>query len=194
MRSSGLQGADGIPWGAHLCMFYRSRAELVQVTASFVQAGLAENELCLWIIPAPLSHTQAQRALEDGGVNVTQHTSRQQLLLVPQAEWYMENGRFNADQAAAKWQDAMGIATGKGFAGVRVAGGPGKFSSPEAQQAFLAYERQTTTLMNHQRFLALCTYPTAEFADSDMFQIMAAHPSALVHSPSHGWKTVPTAT
>lgn len=54
MPASGIHGAHDIPLGSHLCLFYRRPQEFLQVTASFLKAGLAAHELCVWVLPPPL--------------------------------------------------------------------------------------------------------------------------------------------
>lgn len=53
MPASGVRGTHDIPLGSHLCLFYRRPKEFLQVTASFLRAGLTENELCVWVLPPP---------------------------------------------------------------------------------------------------------------------------------------------
>jgi hypothetical protein len=53
MPASGIRGTHNIPLGSHLCLFYRRPPEFLRVTASFLKAGLNENQLCVWV-PPPL--------------------------------------------------------------------------------------------------------------------------------------------
>lgn len=47
IRESGLAPIGVIPWGTHLCQFYRSSDDLLELVVPFLAAGLRHNERCL---------------------------------------------------------------------------------------------------------------------------------------------------
>ena len=54
-----------LPWGSHLCAFYRSGGDLQTLAgASFIEAGLEDHEGCLWILSVWLSAWDATTALQ----------------------------------------------------------------------------------------------------------------------------------
>lgn len=69
MPPNGIRGTHDIPWGSHVCLFYRRPTEFLQVTAGFLQAGLAEHELCVWVLPPPLTIPLALQELSHHGFN-----------------------------------------------------------------------------------------------------------------------------
>ena len=69
MPASGIRGTHDIPLGSHLCLFYRRPQEFLHVTASFLKTGLAEHELCVWILPPPLTIPLALLQLSHLGLN-----------------------------------------------------------------------------------------------------------------------------
>ena len=36
-----------IPWGAHICIFYETKEDLLDAATAYFAAGLKSNELCL---------------------------------------------------------------------------------------------------------------------------------------------------
>jgi len=40
---------DNITWGTHVCQFYQTKEDLTDILVPFFQAGLENNEFCLWI-------------------------------------------------------------------------------------------------------------------------------------------------
>lgn len=69
MPVSGIRGAHNIRLGSHLCLFYRRPQEYLQVTASFLKAGIVKNEFCVWVLPPPLTIAFALDELLYCGLN-----------------------------------------------------------------------------------------------------------------------------
>ena len=64
VTSCGVPGIRPVIYGSHLCHFYPDRDELVQSLVPFFQAGLLNNERCLWVTAEPLPAAQARAELE----------------------------------------------------------------------------------------------------------------------------------
>ena len=52
-----------IPWGAHICVFYETKEDLLDTAVSYFEAGLQSNEFCVWAISDPITETDAKNAL-----------------------------------------------------------------------------------------------------------------------------------
>ncbi len=64
LRSTGIEPAGLVPWGTHMCLFYRTRGELSEALAAYFKAGLLNNECCVWITSDPLAKADARLALD----------------------------------------------------------------------------------------------------------------------------------
>ena len=64
LRSTGIEPAGLVPWGTHMCLFYRTPGELIDALAAYFKAGLQNNECCVWITSDPLVQAEARLALE----------------------------------------------------------------------------------------------------------------------------------
>ena len=188
MPTSGIRGTHDIPLGSHLCMFYRQPTELLQVTAAFLSAGLAEDELCLWILPPPLTIPLALDELSNHGLNGPALQATKQLYISSAEDWYGV-GTFDVDDSLDRLADLPALASQLGYAGVRIVGGPGPFTSIESRQAFMRYERHATTLIAASPMIALCCYASVQSLETDMFDIMKAHPRALLRT-HEGWTSI----
>lgn len=191
MPHCGLEPARHIPWGAHRCLFYRSTAEVAQVTAAYMRAGLQEQELCVWVTTAPLTPRLAHEALERAGCDAAGSVRSGQLHIVPHDAWYLEQGRFEKARVLEKWNGSLRRAEVEGYTGLRITGDPAWLNSEEERRVFMDYEREATGLLAQNRVVALCTYATSRCSADDMFTVMAAHSSALVGS-DRTWKTITT--
>jgi len=46
MRKTGVDVVGDIPWGTHFCLFYETRADLLETLVSYCKAGLENQEFC----------------------------------------------------------------------------------------------------------------------------------------------------
>src|ERR1700730_12784085 len=47
-RPTGISAVGDLPWGTHLCHFYDTKGDLIDILLPFFQAGLEANEYCMW--------------------------------------------------------------------------------------------------------------------------------------------------
>ena len=45
---------DSLPWGAHICVFYETKEDLLDTAISYFEAGLESNEFCAWAVSDPI--------------------------------------------------------------------------------------------------------------------------------------------
>ena len=50
LRRTGLGVVGDMPWGAHFCLFYKTKQDFLDTIVPYFKAGLASNEYCLWIL------------------------------------------------------------------------------------------------------------------------------------------------
>lgn len=50
LRNSGIDRIGALPWGAHICLFYETAEDLLEVNAAYLAAGLADGEFCIWAL------------------------------------------------------------------------------------------------------------------------------------------------
>ena len=51
-RRVGIGGKENVQWGEHLCAFFNTRIDLLNLVVPYIKAGLEDNEFCLWITDA----------------------------------------------------------------------------------------------------------------------------------------------
>ena len=47
LRKTGISVMGDVPWGAHLCVFYETKGDLLDTAATYFAAGLESNEFCV---------------------------------------------------------------------------------------------------------------------------------------------------
>ena len=64
-RKTGIEVVGDMPWGTHFCLFYETKADLLDILTSYCSSGLESGEFCLWIVAEPLTVEEATVALKD---------------------------------------------------------------------------------------------------------------------------------
>ena len=188
MPRLGLTDHTPIPWGSHLCTFYRSARELQQLVSSYIYAGLEDQECCVWVLPPSLTPSDAVMELQRDIPHLDQYLKRGQLELIPCYQWYLSSGTIEVDKLLAAWQSKVNQAADR-FAGLRVTGDTSWLQSKEQRDQFLAYEQAVRDAATDINLIALCTYPSAAWTADDMLAVMQSHRSLLL-AGSTGWKKV----
>jgi two-component system, sensor histidine kinase PdtaS len=49
-RDTGLPVIGSVPWGAHFCIFYETKQDLLDILIPYFQTGLENNEACLSLV------------------------------------------------------------------------------------------------------------------------------------------------
>ena len=63
-RKTGIDIIGDAPWGTHLCQFYQTKKDLIDILVPYFKAGLENNEFCMWITSEPLKVEDAKAALK----------------------------------------------------------------------------------------------------------------------------------
>ena len=67
MRKTGIDVLGDMPWGTHFCMFYETKADLLDTLIPYCKSGLEGDEFCLWVVAEPLTIEEATDALKRRG-------------------------------------------------------------------------------------------------------------------------------
>src|SRR5262249_37819256 len=191
-RPSGLPGVGDIPWGTHLCQFYRSKADLVETLVPFFVAGLEQNERCLWIASEPFSAADCWRALEARVPDLDERARRGQIQIFEYADWYTPSGALDGPGTLARWLDAEAEACQSGYAGLRVSGNTFALDQKD-WAAFSAYEAAAHAAFNTRRILARGSYCRDRCSADEIIEVIHNHDFALVRREGD-WEAIRNAS
>lgn len=121
-RETGIDIIEEVPWGTHLCQFYQTKEDLLDILVPYFAKGLQNNEFCMWITSEPLNVDEAKRALKKALKNADDYLKKGQIEILDSTEWYTKSGKFNADEVLAAWIKKEALARKKGFYGLRLSG------------------------------------------------------------------------
>ena len=182
----GLPGLAQIPYGSHMCHFYREREDLVAALVPFFVAGLNSNERCIWITAEPLNGADARLELQKAGVNVDAAIRSGALTIRDYSEWYTKAEGLTSREVAALWLAEENSALEQGYSGLRITGNA-SFVTPETWPDFMDYEAIVHRAFQGRRIVSLCSYHAKRCAPSDVLEVVRRHSCAL-SQPDEGWQ------
>src|SRR3979411_1424605 len=95
MRKTGVDVVGDMPWGTHFCLFYETRAELLDTLVACCKAGLESQEFCLWVVAEPLTQEDARRELKRAVPDFDRYLADHSIEIVAAHDWYLQDGTFD---------------------------------------------------------------------------------------------------
>lgn len=179
LRSSGLEIIGEMPWGTHFCQFYASASDLLDILLPYFAAGLAANEMCLWVTPRSLTPAAAEAALRQVVPSLDRHRTSGQIEIVTCDQWYTPDGVFDKNRVMRSWTEKLSWALDHGFEGLRLAGDT-HWLKKDNWREFVRYEAEVDSVISSNLILASCTYPIGKYAMPEALDVFANHEFALV--------------
>ena len=186
LTDCGLPGVRNIPYGVHMCHFYRGRDELAAVLVPYFAAGLRNRERCIWIAAEPLGAAAAKLALAQSGVDADAAIADGSLILHDFSDWYAKGERLLGTAVVDLWLAEEARALDDGYAGLRITGNV-TFLTPETWSFFMEYEDMLTKAFSGRRIVTLCTYPADGCGAANVLDVVHRH-SCTLERPDEGWQ------
>jgi len=149
--------------GTHICAFYETDEDLLDLVSQFCAAGARRGDLCLWMMPEGVNAD----ALSDAGVEL--HSA---------ADAYQRGGSFEAGPMVAFWHDKLAQALAHNHKGL-CASGHTRWLQQRDWQAFMEYENYLNQVIVGKSISLLCTYPLSACKAGDILDVVRAHEVAL---------------
>jgi PAS domain S-box-containing protein len=191
MRKSGVEVVGDMPWGSHFCLFYETRADLLETVVCYCKAGLENEEFCLWVVAEPLTLADAREALEQAVPDLDQYVAAHSIEIVAARDWYLQDGAFDLNRVIRGWSEKLASASARGYAGVRVTGDTAWLEKRDWKD-FCEYEESLNQAVANQRLAVLCTYPLAACGAGEILDVVRTHQFAVTKRRG-GWDVIETA-
>jgi DNA-binding CsgD family transcriptional regulator len=190
LRETGIRVIDPIPWGAHICMFYETRVDLLDAAVAFFTAGFDSNEFCLWAVSPPITEAAAKAALRRSIPDFDRHLSDGRIELIDATEWYLNRGQFDLQRITDGWDEKLSGALAKGYDGMRLSGNAFWIGTKHWTE-FCEYEAELDHALAGQKMIVLCTYSLPASRAVDMLDVARAHQISIARR--HGdWEFLET--
>jgi hypothetical protein len=178
-RKSGISVVGDVPWGTHLCQFYKTKEDLLDILVPYFKAGLENNEFCMWVTSEPLNVEEAKTALGKVVKDLDDYIKKRQIEILDYRSWYIKSGEFDSDRVLKGWVEKEKRALKKGFDGLRLTGNT-FWLDKETWKDFTEYERVVNSVIDKYRMIAICSYSLDKCDASGILDVISNHQFALI--------------
>jgi hypothetical protein len=192
MRKTGIDVVgDMVAWGAHFCLFYETKEDLLDSLIAYIKSGLGREEYCLWIVAEPLTIEEATAALKAAVPDLDRHLADSRMEIVSARDWFLQGGTFDGKRLTDAWYEKLAHVSARGYAGMRVTGDTTWLAKKDWGH-FCDYEDGLNEVIGNQSLAVLCTYPLATCGAPEILDVVRTHQFVLARR--HGnWDIVETA-
>jgi PAS domain S-box-containing protein len=174
LRKTGIALVGDMPWGTHFCHFFETKKDLLDTVLPYFKAGLEAGEMCLWVLPEPLTPDEAMKALRRGIPRLERYLDDRSIEIHRHRDWYYDAGDFDAAKVTSAWDEKLSEALARGFAGLRVNGTAAWLANGD-WGSFREYEEKIDGSMAGKRMIALCTYPLSNSPGNQVLDVARTH-------------------
>jgi C4-dicarboxylate-specific signal transduction histidine kinase len=182
---------DMVAWGAHFCLFYETREDLLDTLISYCKSGLESGEYCLWIVAEPLTIEEATGALQDAVPDLDGYLADSRLEIASARDWFLQGGTFDGNRLTEAWYEKLARVSARGYPGMRVTGDTTWLAKKDWGH-FCDYEDGLNEVIGNQRLAVLCTYPLAACGAPQILDVVRTHQFVLARRYG-SWDVVETA-
>jgi len=169
---------DVAAWGAHFCLFYETKEDLLETLISYCKSGLEREEFCLWIVAEPLTIDEARDALKGAVPDLDRHLGSSHVELASAREWFLKDGRFDGKRLTRSWYDKLADVSARGYAGIRVTGDTTWLTKKDWSH-FCDYEDGLNEVIGNRPLAVLCTYPLEGAGAPQILDVVRTHQFVL---------------
>jgi len=178
-RKTGIDIIGDVPWGTHLCQFYQTKKDLIDILVPYFKVGLENNEFCMWITSEPLKVEDAKAAIKKVVKNLDHFIKKGQIEILDYSEWYTKSGKFNANKALQDWVEKENQALKRGYDGLRLSGNT-SWLEESVWKNFTDYEEEVNKVIGKYRMIAICAYFLGKCKASEVVDVVSNHRFALI--------------
>jgi len=193
-RKTGIPLVGNVCWGTHLCQFYQTKEDLVEILIPYFRAGLENNEFCMWVTSEPLTVGDAKEALAKAVNNLDQYFNKGQIEIVDASQRYTKSGEFEPDRVLQSWLEKEHQALRRGFDGLRLAGNTSWLEKRDWRD-FANYETTVDNVIGvigNYRMIAVCSYSVEKCGAAEIADVVKNHQMALIKREGK-WEIVESA-
>ena len=189
---TGIDVLGEIPRGSHFCNFYETKQDLLDTLVPYFQAGLENNEFCLWVITnvGPITVEEAKGALEKVVPGLDRHLSDGNIEIFNGLDWYLEKNVFKLERVIKAWDEKLKQALALGYNGIRISGDTFWLEEKHWKE-FSAYEKQVNDSISDRPMIVLCTYPLEKSGAAEVLDVVQAHQFTIARRKGE-WEVLET--
>jgi len=177
--NSNIDFVSDMPQGNYFSLLYETTEEFMSVVAAFLDAGLKENECCIWAVSGQITRESAENFLRDEGIDVDSYLRSDQLIIMPCTECYIADEGPVSERTLRKWQEIHDTAISGGFSGLRIAD---KFTivGEDSWKRFVEFEKKGIDIIRRKNIIALFAFLLEARTRSEILDIIEMHDGTVV--------------
>jgi len=192
LQKSGIDAiGDMVAWGAHFCLFYETKDDLLDALISYCKSGLENEEYCLWVVTEPLAIEEATAALKQAVPDFDSYLADDRVEIVSANDFFLQGGTFDRKRVAEALVAKLAGLSARGYAGVRLTGDT-SWVTKKDWIPFCELEDGINQVIGDQRLAVLCTYSLAACGAYEILDAVRTHQFALVRREGN-WVVIETA-
>jgi hypothetical protein len=173
--------------GDHICVFYRSEYELMQVLNPYIVEGLRRGERC-FCAQKPETLKRLVNDLRFLGVDVDREIQRGALDLLSEDDTYLPYGRFEPEAMMDMLIRSIEEARKQGFSSFRSAGELSwAVEGRNDCDLVVGYEHLVNEYYPGKPAIGLCQYPINKFPADALEGVVRAHRMQLVETSANSF-------
>ncbi|MDR7665309.1 PAS domain-containing protein [Methanosarcina sp. Z-7115] len=179
LRKSGIDIIGDVPWGTHICQFYRTKEDLLDILIPYFKAGLENNEFCLWVTSQPLDVKEAKEALRRAVPDLDIYLEKGQIEIIPCTHWYVKDSIFDSERVLNGLVEKVNQALDSGYKGVRLSGNNFWLEKKDWNN-FFDYEEEIDKIIGNYQMMVLCTYSLDKCSATEIIDVAFKHQFVLI--------------
>ncbi len=188
LRKSGIDIIGDVSWGTHICQFYQTKEDLMEILITYFKAGLENNEFCLWVTSRPVEVEDAKQAMNRVIPDFNAYLDKGQIEIIPYTDWFTTDGIFDSKKVSNTRLEKLNHALSSGYDGMRLSGNT-TWLVKEDWCRFIEFKEQTDKNMDTYRMINLCTYFLDRHNAAEIIDVVVNHQFALIKREGN-WKRI----
>ncbi len=173
----GVPGIDQVPFGIHVCHFYRAREDLIDALVPYFAAGLGNNENCVWVTPFSTDETAAALGKVLSGVDAM--LDKGQMQIFDAKTWHASTKGMDEKGVVQFWLHEEEKALTRGYQGLRSAVDTSSCLYVDDWDTLMDYEGAVSDAIRDRRILMLCSYDAQKCQATSVLEAVRTHQHAL---------------
>jgi C4-dicarboxylate-specific signal transduction histidine kinase len=178
LRQTGIGVVGDVPWGTHFFLFHETEEDLIDACLPYLQAGLENRELCMWVIADPLTEEEVRYCLKHTIPGFDDYFESRSLEIVRGREWYMTGDELDLERVTRGWKQKTERALNGGYAGFRLSADTAWLDKRDWKE-FCEYEKEVNESIGNTPMLALCSYPLPGTGAAEILDVACTHQFAI---------------
>ena len=188
LRKFGIDIVGYVPWGTHICQFYESKEDLVDILVPYFKVGLENNEYCLWVTSQPLNVKDAKEALRKAVPYLDSYLDKGQIEIRYYTCLHTNGKIYDSGKVINYWIEKLDHALENGYSGLRLSENISWLKKKDWSY-FVDYMKKMDDIISKYRIITLDSYCINKYNITDIVEVVSDHQFSL--SKEEGkWKKI----